>query len=122
MWWPIVAEAVIHNPGRRLLDHCWEGLGGEHVDDGLLANATATVEDTGGNHMDPLVVRLLYWLVYVLTAACSPAYRTIRTRGRRHPRLKRASSGASRSRVGAARVPRRRRRYRCPTTMARPVE
>ena len=69
MWWPIVAEAVIHNPGRRLLDHCWEGLGGEHVDDGLLANATATVEDTGGNHMDPLVVRLLYWLVYVLTAA-----------------------------------------------------
>ena len=71
MRWPVVAASVaLHNPGRRLLDHCWDSLGGAHVDvDPLASNATSTGEDdSGGTHMDPLVTRLLFWLVYTLAA------------------------------------------------------
>ena len=72
MRWPVVAASVaLHNPGRRLLDHCWDSLGGAHVDvDPLASNATSTgADDSGGTHMDPLVTRLLFWLVYTLAAA-----------------------------------------------------
>ncbi len=64
-------------PGRRLLDHCFDEFGGGHeevtYDNGTAADLAAH-EGTNwepvvtGVHADPLVVRLVYWLVYVVAA------------------------------------------------------
>ena len=75
MWWSAGAAASARAGGRRLLDHCFDQFGGGHEQtDG---NGTAVPVDTLGTsweavetgvHADPLVVRLIYWLVYVLAA------------------------------------------------------
>ena len=64
-------------PGRRLLDHCFDEFGGGHEEvtynNGTAADLAAH-EGTNwepvvtGVHADPLVVRLVYWLVYVVAA------------------------------------------------------
>ena len=67
---------------RRLLGHCFDELGGHHTDDRADAagsNGTDASAFGGTNwaavetgvHADPLVVRLVYWLVYVLAASSS---------------------------------------------------
>ena len=65
-------------PGRRLLDHCFDEFGGGHEES--THNNTAADLDLAahegtnwepvvtGVHADPLVVRLVYWLVYVVAA------------------------------------------------------
>ena len=64
---------------RRLLGHCFDEFGGHHTDDRADAagsNGTDASAFGGTNwaavetgvHADPLVVRLVYWLVYVLAA------------------------------------------------------
>ena len=65
-------------PGRRLLDHCFDEFGGGHEE--ITHNNTAADLDLAahegtnwepvvtGVHADPLVVRLVYWLVYVVAA------------------------------------------------------
>ena len=75
MWWSAGAAASAHAGGRRLLDHCFDEFGGGH--DRTNVNGTAVPVDTLGTswegvetgvHADPLVVRLVYWLVYVLAS------------------------------------------------------
>ena len=64
-------------PGRRLLDHCFDEFGGGHEEvtyNNGTASDLAAHEGTNwepvvtGVHADPLVVRLVYWLVYVVAA------------------------------------------------------
>ena len=75
MWWSAGAAASAYAGGRRLLDHCFDEFGGGH--DRTNVNGTAVPVDTLGTswegvetgvHADPLVVRLVYWLVYVLAS------------------------------------------------------
>ena len=75
MWWSTGAAVSAYAGGRRLLDHCFDEFGGGH--DRTNVNGTAVPVDTLGTswegvetgvHADPLVVRLVYWLVYVLAS------------------------------------------------------
>ena len=75
MWWSTGAAVSAYAGGRRLLDHCFDEFGGGH--DRTNVNGTAAPVDTLGTswegvetgvHADPLVVRLVYWLVYVLAS------------------------------------------------------
>ena len=73
--WSTGAAVSAYAGGRRLLDHCFDEFGGGH--DRTNVNGTAVPVDTLGTswegvetgvHADPLVVRLVYWLVYVLAS------------------------------------------------------
>ena len=72
------SAGVVRLRGRRLLDHCFDEFGGGH-EENAHHNGTAAVElhahegtnwepVVTGVHADPLVVRLVYWLVFLVAA------------------------------------------------------